>query len=135
MNTFFSTLKCDVSHTFNGRGKQRIDYTLMRQRDQKLVRNVTVRPHSSFLPISDQNIVFAPVKLIGHFIRNRRLRTSIKPPFDRRRLMTDPQLRQDVATAIGRHPRVNSSGGSSVGDVEAAFAVAIMRTAKLVTPP
>ena len=135
VNTFFSTPKGGVSHIFNGRGKKRIDYILMRQRDRKLVRNVTVHLQPSFLPISDHNIVSEPVKLLGHFARNRRLRISAKPPVDRRRLVTDPQLRQQVATAAGRHLRANPPGDSNVGDVEAAFAAAIMRTAELVIPP
>ena len=75
VNTFFSTPKGGLSHTFNERGKKRIDYILTRQRDRKLVRNVTVHPQPSFLPISDHNIVSAPVKLLGHFARNRRLRS------------------------------------------------------------
>ena len=135
LNTFFSTPKGGVSHTFNGRGKKRIDYILTRQCDRKLVRNVTVHPQPSFLPISDHNIVSAPVKLLGHFARNRRLRASAKPPVDRRRLVTDPQLRQEVATAVGRHLRANPPGDSSVDDVEAAFSAAIMRTAELIIPP
>ena len=93
VNTFFSTPKGGVSHTFNGQGKKRIDYILTRQCDCKFVRNVTVHPQPSFLPISDHNIVSAPVKLVGHFARNRRLRASAKPPVDRRRLVTDPLLR------------------------------------------
>ena len=92
VNTSFSTPKGGVSHTFNGRGKKGIDYILTRQRDRKLVRNVTAHPQPSFLPISDHNIVSAPVKLLGHFARNRRLRVSAKPPVDVRRLVTDPQL-------------------------------------------
>ena len=135
VNTFFSTSKGGVSHIFNGRGKKWIDYILMRQRDRKFVRNVTVHPQPSFLPISDHNIVSAPVKLLGHSARNRRLRASAKPPVDRRRLVTDPQLRQAVATAVGRHLRANPPGDSSVDDIEAAFAAAIMRTAELVIPP
>ena len=74
VNTFFNNPKGGVSHTFRGRGKKRIDYTLTRQRDRKLVRNVTVHPQPSFLPMSDHNIVSAPVKLLGHFARNHRLR-------------------------------------------------------------
>ena len=136
VNTFFSTPKGGVSHTFNGRGKTRIDYILTRQRDHKFVRNVTVHPQPSFLPISDHNIVSAPVKLLGHFARNRRLRASAKKsPVDRRRPVTDPQLRQEVATAVGRHLRANPPGDSSVDDVEAAFAAVIMRTAEMVIPP
>ena len=123
VNTLFSTPKGGVSHTFNGRGENRIDYILTRQRDRKFVRNVTVYSQPSFLPISDHNIVSAPVKLLGHFARNRR------------RLVTDPQLRQEVASAVGRHLRANPPGDSSADDVEAAFAATIMRTAELVIPP
>ena len=94
-----------------------------------------MHPQPSFLPISDHNIVSAPIKLLGHFARNRRLRASAKPPVDRRGLVTDPQLRQEVATAVGRHLRANPPGDSSVDDVEAAFAAAIVRTAELIIPP
>ena len=135
VNTFFSTPKGGVSHTFNGRGKKRIDYILTRQYDRKLVRNVAVHPQPSFLPILDHNIVSAPVKLLGHFARNHRLRAPAKPPVDRRRLVTDPQRQQEVATALGRHLRANPPGDSNVDDMEAAFAAAIMRTAELVIPP
>ncbi|CAM9581945.1 unnamed protein product [Ascophyllum nodosum] len=135
VNTFFCTPKSGVSRTFNGRGKKRIDYILTRQRDRKLVQNVTVHPQPSFLPISDHNIVSAPVKPLGHFARNRRWRVSAKPPVDRRRLVTDPQLRQEVATAVGRHLGANPPGDSNVDDVEAAFAAATMRTAESVIPP
>ena len=135
VNTFFSTPKGGVSHTLNGRGKKRIGYILTKQRDRKLVRNVRVHPQPSFLLISDHNTVSASVKLLGHFARNRRLRVSANPPVDRRRLVTDAQLRQEVATAVGRHLRANPPGDSNVDDVEAAFAAAIMRTAELVIPP
>ena len=77
----------------------------------------------------------APIKLLDHFARNCLLRASAKPPVDRRRLVTDPQLRQEVATAVGRHLRANPPGDSSVDDVEALFAAAIMRTAELTIPP
>ena len=77
VNTFFSTPKGGLSHTFSGRGKKRIDYVPTRQRDRKLVRNVTVHPQPSFPSISDHNIVSAPVKLLGHFAQNRRLRVFV----------------------------------------------------------
>ena len=51
VNTFFSTPKGGVSHKYNGRGKKRIDYILTRQRDRRFVRNVTVHPQPSSLPI------------------------------------------------------------------------------------
>ena len=67
VNTFCSTPKGGISHTLNGRGKKRIDYRyiLTRQRDRKLVPNVTVHPQPLFLPISDHKIVSTPVKLNG----------------------------------------------------------------------
>ena len=94
-----------------------------------------MHPQPSFLPISDHNIVSASVKLLGHFARNRRLRAPANPPVDRKRLVTDPQLRQEVATAVKRQLKANPPRDSSVDDVEAAFTTAIMRTAELVIPP
>ena len=107
LNTFFSTAKNAISHAFNGRGKKWIHYILTRQRDRKLVRDVTVHPQPSFLPISDHNIVKAHVKLLGRFARNRPVREAKGPlPIDRRRLTTDPhfgqQWRQRSETTSGR---------------------------------
>ena len=62
-------------------------------------------------------------------------RVSAKPPMDRRRLVTDPQLRQEVTTAVGRYLRANPLGDSNVDDIETVFAAAITRTAELVIPP
>ena len=76
LNTFFCTAKNAISRTFNGQGKKRIDYILTRQRDRNLVRDVTVHPQPSFLPISDHNVVTAHVKLLGRFVRNRPVREA-----------------------------------------------------------
>ena len=135
MNTFFCTSKDAISDTFNGRGKKCVDYILTRQRNRKLVRKVTVRPQSSILTISDHHIVSAPVKLLDPLARNHRLRVPAEPPVDRRCLVTDPQLRQEIATVVGRHLKANPPGDSNVVDVVVAFAAAIMRTAELVIPP
>ena len=54
---------------------------------------------------------------------------------DRRRLVTDPLLRQEVVTAVGGHLRANPPEDSIVDDVEAVFAAAVVRTAELVIPP
>ena len=99
----------------------------MRQRDRKLVRDVTVHPQPSFLPISGHNIVTAHVKLLGRFARNRPVR-EVKgpPPIDRRRLTTDSHLCQQVATVIGDHLRAFPPSGSSVDGVETAFTTAIL---------
>ena len=117
----------------------------MREKTDRLPSNEATRSQirterygapSALLPshFEPQHILSAFVKLLGHFARNRRLRASAKPPVDRRRLVTDPQLRQEVATAVGRHRRANPPGDGSVDDVEAVFAAAIMRTAELVIP-
>ena len=136
LNTFFSTAKNAILHTFNRRGKKYIDYILTRQRDRKLVRDVTVHPQPSFLPISDHNIVTARVKLLGRFARNRQVREAKgPPPIERRQLTTDPHFRQEVATVIGDHIGAFPTSGSSVNVVETAFTTAILQTAERVAPP
>ena len=57
------------------------------------------------------------------------------PSIDRRRLMTDPDWRQQVATAIGDHLRAFPPSGSSVDDMETAFTTAILQRAERVAPP
>ena len=49
--------------------------------------------------------------------------------------MSNPQLRQEVASAVGRHLRADPPGDSNRDDVEAAIAVVIIRTAQLEIPP
>ena len=121
---------------FNERGKICIDYIRTRQRDRKLVRDVTVHPRPAFLPMSDHNIVTAHVRLLGRFARNRPGREAKGPPsIDRRRLTTDPHLRQEVATVIGDRLRAFPPSGSSVDDMETAFTTAILQTAERVAPP
>ena len=80
LNMFFSTAKHAISHTFDGRGKKCFDYILTRQRDKNLVREFTVHPQPSFLPIADHNIVTAHVKLLGCFARNRPVGEAKGPP-------------------------------------------------------
>ena len=76
------------------------------------------------------------MKLLGRFARNRPVREAKgPPPIDRRRLTTDPHLRQQVATAIGDHLRAFPPSGSSVDGVETAFTTAILQTAERVAPP
>ena len=124
-------------HTFNGRGKKRIDYILTRKRDRKLVRDVTVHPQPSLLPISDHHIVTPQhAELLGCLARNlpaRKVKGS--SPIDRRRLMNDPHLRQEIATVIEDHLWAFPLSGSSVDDVETVFTTAILQTAEWVTSP
>ena len=100
VNTFFHTPKGGASHTFNERGKKRIDYILTRQRDRKLFRNVTVHHQTSLHPMSHHNVMSAPVKFLGHFSRYCRCITAVEPTIDLQHLTTDPDLRKEVAEAI-----------------------------------
>ena len=85
LNTFFSTAKNAISHTFNGRGKKRIDYILTKQRDRKLVRDVIVHPNRhSYLSRITSSSQHIHVKLLGRFARNRSVREAKGPtPIDR----------------------------------------------------
>ena len=94
-NTFFSTRKGGISHTYNGvigdraGDFKRIDYILTRQAHRPRVHNVEVHPQPN-RPIkadSDHNMVFATVDLGGRFAHNRRVRQTSQPrPFDRSQL-------------------------------------------------
>ena len=73
MNTFFSTCKGGVLHTYNGvtgsrtSDFKRIDYVLTRQAHRRRVRNVVVHPQPA-LPAkadSDHDMVIATVDLGG----------------------------------------------------------------------
>ena len=85
VNTFFSTPKDGLSHSFNGWGKIRTDYILTKLCGRRLVRNVAVHSKPSLLPNSDHNIASAPVELFRHFDRNRRLRAPARLPVGHRR--------------------------------------------------
>ena len=96
-NTFFSTRKGGISHTYNGvigdraGDFKRIDYILTRQTHPPRVHNVEVHPQPNW-PIkadSDHNMMFAAVDLEGRFAHNRRVRQTPQPrSFDRSQLKT-----------------------------------------------
>ena len=50
---------------FYGQDKKRFDYILMRERDMKLARDVTVQAQPLSIPISGHNIPKAHVRLLG----------------------------------------------------------------------
>ena len=107
MNTFFRTPKGGILDTLNGRGKTRIIYILTKQRDRKLVRNVTLHRQPSSSPMPDDNVVSASVKLLGHFSRDRRCNTIVKSTIERQRLTTDLDLQKKGAEVIGDCLRVS----------------------------
>ena len=91
-NTFFSTRKGDISHTYNGvigdraGDFKRIDYILTRQAHRPRVHNVEVHPQPN-RPIKadlDHNMVFATVDLGGRFAHNPHVQQTPQPrSFDR----------------------------------------------------
>ena len=98
MNTFFSTRKGGVSHTYNSvtgsrtSDFKRIDYVLTRQAHRRRVRNVVVHPQPA-LPVkadSDHNIVIATVDLGGRIAHNRAIRAKPKQrKFSRQELQVE----------------------------------------------
>ena len=132
LNTFPSTPQNGISHNFNGVGNwKRIDYIFTRHRDRKLVRNVVVHPQPLFIPISDHSAVVAYVRLLGRFARNRPVRRDKKSPLNRRRLTTDPQIWEVVATAVGARLRALPSRDTNY---DAAFATATLQAAEALVP-
>ena len=128
VNTFFSTPKKGISHTFEGpKGKWRLDYVLTRQVDRRLIRNATVCETGE----SDHHIVAVPVRLLGRFAKNRRKREIVsKTVFDRRLLTTDPSLRARVAwetaTKLRERHRVEGQEGSDVNSMATDFSADLL---------
>ena len=98
MNTFFSTRKGGVSHTYNGvtgsrtSNFKRIDYVLTCQAHRRRVRNVVVYPQPA-LPAkadSDHNMVIASVDLGGQIAHNRAIRAKpMQRQFSRQELQVE----------------------------------------------
>ena len=107
LNTFFCTPKIGVSYTFQSanrsKGQAHLDYVLTKQADGRLIRYVNVRHPPLEAPESDHNLVYAKVRIPRRSGPNRgkRDRTKETPKLgDLRRLMTDPNLRFQVASAM-----------------------------------
>ena len=73
-------------------------------RDRKLIRNVVVHPQRAFFSISGQ-VVVAHEELLSRRTRNHPVRKGTNPSLKRPRLTTEPQLREEVVTAIGARRR------------------------------
>ena len=107
LNTFFCTPKSGVSYTFQSPNHSErqacLDYILTKQADRRLIRCVNVRQPSLEAPESDHNLVYANVRIPRRFAPNQRKRNSTKETpklAELRRLMTDPNLRCQVANAM-----------------------------------
>ena len=77
VNTFFSAPKRGISYTFQspnlGKDRYRLDYSLTRQSDRRLIQNVTVRRPPLVKQESDHNLVTADV-----FLENSPLTAAIE---------------------------------------------------------
>ena len=86
MNTFFSTRKGGVSHTYNGvtgsrtSDFKRIDYVLTRQAHRRRVRNVVVHPQPALVDKADSDHIMAmvTVDLGGRIAHNPAIRAKPK---------------------------------------------------------
>ena len=141
-NTFFSTRKGGISHTYNGvigdraGDFKRIDYILTRQAHRPRVHNVEVHPHPN-RPIkadSDHNMVFATVDLGGRFAHNRRVRQRPQPrSFDRNQLKTR-YLRERVIRKFLDNIDEIAGQRASVAEEVREFTEAILGAAYAVLP-
>ena len=107
LNTFFCTPKSGVSYTSQranrSKGQARLDYILTKQADRRLIRCVYVRRPPLEAPESDHNLVYAKVRIPRRSVPNWRKRDITKETpklADPRRLMTDPNLRFQVANVM-----------------------------------
>ena len=104
LNTFSCTPKNGISYTFQSanrsKAQARLDYISTKQADRRLIRCVNVRRPPLETPESDHNLVYAKVRISRRSALKRRRRDGTKKLADLRRLMTDPNLRCQVANAM-----------------------------------
>ena len=65
---------------------------------------------------------------------NRPVRRDTKPSLNRRKLTADPQLREEVATAVAASLRALPSRDTSVGARETTFATATLQAVEALVP-
>ena len=140
LKTFFCTPKMGVPYTFQstnrGKGKTRLDYIMTKQADHQLIRCANVRRPPLEAPESDHNLVYAKGCIPRRSEPNRRKRDSTKETpklADLRRLMTDPNLRCQVANAmIDAIPPILD--GTCIRDIATDMADVMLSTAAELVP-
>ena len=140
LNTLFCTPKSGVSYTFQSanrsKGQARLDYILTKQADRRLIRCVNVRRPPLEASESDHNLVYAKVRIPRRSAPNRKKRDSTKETpklADLRPLMTDPNLRCQVANAmVDALPPIHD--GACIGDIATEMADAMLSTAAELVP-
>ena len=141
-NTFFSTRKGSISHTYNGvigdraGDFKRIDNILTRQAHRPRVHNVEVhqQPNRPIKADSDHNMVFATVDLGGRLAHNRRVQQTPQPrSFDRSQLKTR-FLRERVIRKFLDNIDEIAGQRASVAEKAREFTEAILGAAHAVLP-
>ena len=140
LNTLFCTPKSGVSYTFQSanrsKGQAHLDYILTKQADRRFIRCVNVCRPPLEAPESDHNLVYAKARIPRRSAPNRRKRDSTKETpklADLRRLMTDPNLRCQVADAmVDALPPIPD--GTCIGDIATDMADVMLSTAAELVP-
>ena len=135
MNTLFCTPKRGVSYTFQNANRSkwqaRLDYILTKQSDRLFIRCVKVHRPPLEAPESDQNLVYAKVRIPRRSAPNRGKRDSTKETpklADLRRLMIDPNLRCQVVSAmVDELPPIPD--GTCISDIATVMADVMLSTA------
>ena len=135
LNSFFCTSKSGVSCTFQSanrsKGQARLDYILTKKADRRLVRWVDVRRPPLEAPESNHNLVYAKARIPRRSAPNRKKRDRTKETpklADLRRLMTDPNLRYQVANAMV-DALLSISDGTFISDIATDMADVMISTA------
>ena len=140
LNTLFCTPKSGVSYTFQSanrsKGQARLDYTLTKQAGRRLIRSVNIPRPPLEAPESDHNLVYAKARIPRRSAPNRRKRDITKETpklADLRRLMTDPNLRFQVANAmVDALPPIPD--GTCISDIATDMAKVMLSTAAELVP-
>ena len=122
--------------TNRSKRQARLDYILTKQADRRLIRCVNLRPPPLEAPESDHNLVYAKVRIPRRSAPNLRKRDRAKETpklADLRRLMTDPNLRFQVANAmVDALPPIPD--GTCISDIATDMAKVILSTANDLVP-
>ena len=140
LNNLFCIPKSGVSYTFQSanrsKGQVRLAYNLTKQADRRLIRCVNVRRPHLEAPESDNNLLYAKVRIPRRSTPNWRKRDNTKETpklADLRRLMTDPNLRCEDAKAMVDAIRPIPDG-TCISDIVTDMANVMLSTAAELVP-
>ena len=118
-------------------GQARLDYILTKKADRRLIRCVNIRRPPLEALESDHNLVYAKVRIPRRSTPNQRKRDSTKETpklADLRQLMTDPNLRCQVANAMMVDALPPIADGTSIGEIATDMADVMISTAAELVP-